>query len=214
MIEHEAKVLDVNELDICNRLDNMGANKILDAVTYIEGYDFEGGLVHVDDNDSALSDRFKEIIKRIETLNADNTMFEQGAYLRLRKEGDKNELIFKQRTESSAQVKSEIEISVPIMTIEWTDVATWLKKQGLKRIVVQEKKRVSYTYGQYRYDIDTWPGIPTYLEVEGPSQEAVMDAVALVGIPQDKAVSLSAAEVFRIYGIENPRRLIFSENQL
>lgn len=210
MLEHEAKILNVNEKELQQKLENLGAKKILDDITYIEGYDFDPTTKFTDYD---YPGKFNEIVDAIERLRGASDMFSQGAYLRLRKEGAKFELIFKQRVRDDGGVKSEIEISVPIQETEWEDTANFLRHSGLKRIVLQEKKRISYLYSPYRYDIDTWPGVPTYLEVEAPTPEEVIEAVALLGFAQSEAVSISAAEVFKIYKISNPRHLLFNEEK-
>lgn len=208
MLEHEAKILNVNEQELQQKLEGLGAEKILDDITYIEGYDFDSTAEFTG---SDFPEKFSEIVDSIEQLRGSSDMFSQGAYLRLRKEGTKFELIFKRKVKGEGGVKSEIEISVPIQESEWQDTANFLQDLGLKRIVLQEKKRTSYLYSPYRYDIDTWPGVPTYLEVEAPTPEGVIEAIALLGFAQSEAVSMSAAEVFEMYGIRNPRYLVFSE---
>lgn len=210
MLEHEAKILNINATEVKNTLETLGATKILDATTYIEGYDFDASL---EVTPIQVPKKFQEIAQHIEKLRTSQDMFSQGAYLRLRQEGEKFELIFKQKVNGNQGVKSEIEISVLIQEEEWSNVVTLLAGLGLSRIVLQEKKRVSYSYPPFRYDIDTWPGVPTYLEVEAPSPEEVIAAIALLGISQDQALSISAAEVFEMYGIENPRHLVFGEEK-
>ena len=38
----------------------------------------------------------------------------------------------------------------------------------------QEKERISYQFQGHEIDIDTWPGIPTYFEVEGTSEQGII----------------------------------------
>lgn len=210
MLEHEAKILEVNEAEISGKLEKLGAKKILDDVTYIEGFDFDGISAN---SNITVPEKFSQIAEHIDALRGSTDMFSQGAYLRLRREGSRYELIFKQKVKGGGGVKSETEISVEITEAEWQQTAEVLRGMGLKRIVLQEKKRVSYKYAPYRYDIDTWPGVPTYLEVEAPTPEGVMEAIALLGLAQQDAVSMSAAEVFDIYGVKNPRHLVFSQEK-
>lgn len=206
MLEHEAKILNIDKSEIQKKLENLGAKKILDDVTYIEGYDFDSAS---DSTSVIIPKKFQYLVDQVENLRKSADMFSKGAYLRLRREGDKFELIFKQKIGNSGGIKSEIEISVPILEDEWDTTTKMLTGMGLKRIVLQEKKRVSYIYSPYRYDIDTWPGVPAYLEVEAPSPEGVLEAIVLLGFSQKEAVSMSAAEVFEMYEIDNPRYLVF-----
>jgi adenylate cyclase class IV len=208
MLEHEAKILNVDENEIQKKLESLGAKKILDDVTYIEGYDFDPAA----DLDSIdVPEKFRSIIENIDHLRNSRDMFSQGAYLRLRQEGNQFELIFKQKVEGINGIKSEIEISIPILRKEWASTTRLLVSLGLRQVALQEKRRVSYIYPPYRFDIDTWPGVPTYLEVEAPSREEVLQAIALLGFSQESAMSMSAAEVFELYGIDNPRHLVFGE---
>ena len=207
-IEHEAKILNVDIDAVRARLENLGAQKILEDTTYMEGFEFNPESQSVS---LTVPQQFREIINAIDKLRATGNMFSQGAYLRLRREGSKYELIFKQRCALDSVVKSEVEISVLIHKDEWDTVVKMLESLGLSRIAVQEKKRISYEHGDTRYDVDTWPGVPPYVEVEAPSAQAVLEAVALLGFADSDAVSLSAAEVFKKYGIVNPLYLTFAE---
>lgn len=41
--------------------------------------------------------------------------------------------------------------------------------------------------GGVTYDFDTWPDLPTFLEIEGSSEAAVKEAVAGLGLDYDQA---------------------------
>ena len=52
-------------------------------------------------------------------------------------------------------------------------------------------------------DIDTWPKIPTYLEIEGISEEEVYNTLELIGIPREKTTALDVQSIYReIYNID------------
>ncbi len=53
----------------------------------------------------------------------------------------------------------------------------------------QEKDRASFTYKDWRFDIDTYPGIPTYLEIEGKDEAHIKEAMALLKLENYTAVS-------------------------
>lgn len=48
---------------------------------------------------------------------------------------------------------------------------------GLEQYARQEKYRTSWTYQDWRFDLDEYPGMPPYLEIEGSSEESIQDAV-------------------------------------
>ena len=46
-------------------------------------------------------------------------------------------------------------------------------------------------------DIDSWPYIPTYLEIEGKSEESVKKMMDLLEVDKTKATSLDVQGVFK-----------------
>ena len=68
---------------------------------------------------------------------------------------------------------------------------------------IQENKRIRYDLNGVEVDIDTWPKIPTYLEIEGTSEEEVYNTLELLGIPKEKATALDVQGIYKeIYGID------------
>jgi adenylate cyclase class 2 len=52
-------------------------------------------------------------------------------------------------------------------------------------------------------DIDSWPMIPTYMELEGPSIEKIKEVEELLEVDKDKITTLYADEIAsEIYGID------------
>ena len=52
-------------------------------------------------------------------------------------------------------------------------------------------------------DIDTWPMIPTYMELEGPSVEKVKEVEELLGVDKSKITTLYSDEIAsEIYGVD------------
>lgn len=59
----------------------------------------------------------------------------------------------------------------------------------------QEKKRHTFTLAGVAIDIDTWPKIPTYVEIEGESEALVREVSEKLGMDWSKAVFKSAGKV-------------------
>lgn len=210
-VEVEVKVLGVDADLILQALENLGAKKTLDDITYIEGFDFilENQKKF---NPKEASQRFSKLFSAIEKISSGvNTLISQGAYLRIRKEGSKCEVILKTPVEKKVHdVKSEREISIPIRQSEWNDVRAELIATGLARIAVQEKKRISFFYRELnvRYDIDTWPKIPPYLEVEGKDKATITEALKRIKLDIAQSTPMTGKQVFEKYNID-PTNLIF-----
>lgn len=49
-----------------------------------------------------------------------------------------------------------------------------LKELGYDPKGFQENRRIQYTFNGVEIDIDFWPLIPTYLEIEGNTEEEVL----------------------------------------
>jgi len=53
---------------------------------------------------------------------------------------------------------------------------------GLEKYAHQEKDRVSFTLKDWRFDLDQYPKMPAFIEIEGDSEQHVRDAITLLGL--------------------------------
>lgn len=108
---------------------------------------------------------------------------------------------------SDIQQMLETEMVVPSME-ETNDL---LEALGYSHKSYQEKRRTTYLLNNYEIDIDTWPGIPTYMEIEGNSKEDLNQVLNLLGYTMEDTVSCTADEIYKLYGIDifNIRELKF-----
>ncbi|MER7793018.1 CYTH domain-containing protein [Streptomyces sp. NPDC097640] len=105
-------------------------------------------------------------------------------WLRLRDEGGKTTLTLKQVTDAThINGTTEIEIEVDDLTM----TAELLTALGLRQVRYQQNYREEWQLDGVTYDFDTWPELPTFLEIEGASERAVRDAVASLGLDYDQA---------------------------
>ena len=74
-----------------------------------------------------------------------------------------------------------------------------LEKVGLKLHREQEKRRHTFKLDEVTVDIDSWPGVPTYVELEGPSEEAIREASEKLGYDWSKAIFANARMVLEKY---------------
>lgn len=118
---------------------------------------------------------------------------------RIKTEADKIILCYKHRTSKQVHKVAE-EHEVEVSSLE--TACKILEGIGLVCVNVREKDRTSYVYQNIRFDIDQWPRIPVYVEVESTSHELVDKGVALLGFPQSRAMPLTWVDVFKMYGID------------
>ncbi|MEU6661779.1 class IV adenylate cyclase [Streptomyces sp. NPDC046821] len=105
-------------------------------------------------------------------------------WLRLRDEGGKTTLTLKQvsdATHINGTTEIEIEVSDLVRTAEL------LGALGLRQVRYQQNYREEWQLGGVTYDFDTWPDLPTFLEIEADSEDAVRKAVAELGLDYTEA---------------------------
>ena len=96
-------------------------------------------------------------------------------FLRLRTKGGKTTLTYKDRQsphEPSAHGTEEIEFEVSDPNL----ALALLDRLGFEPFRYQQKKRHSFSLGSVTVDIDTWPKIPTYVELEGDTEDDIKEA--------------------------------------
>lgn len=120
-------------------------------------------------------------------------------WIRLRTNGKKTTLTIKNVETSNIDGTRELEVVVD----DFDTTNDILNELGYIPKGLQENKRIRYDLNGVEVDIDTWPGIPTYLEVEGSSEEEVYHTLDLLGIPRDRSTSLDVQSIYiEIYGID------------
>jgi adenylate cyclase class 2 len=119
---------------------------------------------------------------------------EGGAWIRLRDEGTRCTLTLKQVTDStSIDGTTEIETEVTDLPA----MAEILSRLGLHEVRYQENYREDWRWGEIAFDFDTWPGLPTFVEVEGPDEASVREAVGAVGLDYSQARFGSVDEIYK-----------------
>lgn len=69
-------------------------------------------------------------------------------------------------------------------------------RAGLSFGLDQENYREEWTLGAVIFDLDTWPGLPTFLEVDGPDKDTVRGTVDGLGLDLARASLGSVDEVY------------------
>lgn len=74
-----------------------------------------------------------------------------------------------------------------------------LKSCGLRPKSEEESYRETWEYGDVEICIDTWPWIPTFVEVEGPSEKSVWETAEKLGLKREKAKFGSVDTTYQHY---------------
>ena len=121
-----------------------------------------------------------------------------GKWIRLRTNGDKTTLTIKNIVSSTIDGTQELEIIVD--DFEKTNLI--LNELGFVAKGYQENRRRQYVLNWVEIDIDSWPMIPTYLEIEGKSEEDVYLVLEKLGISKDTATSRDVEGIYLDYGYD------------
>lgn len=123
----------------------------------------------------------------------ENDALEGGAWVRLRDEGTRSTLTLKQVTDSTTidgTTEVETEVADPRAMSEI------LSRLGLREVRYQENYREEWRLGKVLFDFDTWPGLPTFVEIEGPDEASVRQAATTLGLDYALARFGSVDEIY------------------
>lgn len=154
--EIETKILDINAAAVKNKLAELGAQKTQETRLFVDWYQTKG-----------------------EKEGSANW------FLRIRSNSEgKHEVTWKgdPKTVGIAKVRREINFLVE----EPQKVADLFEGIGLEKYAHQEKDRVSFSFKDWHFDIDTYLGVPPYLEIEGKSEEHLKEGMKLLGLENNR----------------------------
>jgi len=107
-----------------------------------------------------------------------------GGWVRVRDEGDKITLTYKKTSERTLQGTKEISIIVN----DFEKTCEFLEAIGMMEKSYQETKRERWKYKGVEITIDTWPWIPTFIELEGSNEEIVKEVARDLELDWEKAM--------------------------
>ena len=168
--------------------------------------------MHTEIEERILEIDVEKTIKKLDELGAvkkgewfyrrytyDFTPKRESEWIRLRTNGEETTLTYKNVETREIDGTKELEISVD----DFDETNEFLKILGYEYKNYQENKRIRYMLDDVEIDIDTWPMIPTYMELEGPSIEKIKEVEKLLEVDKDKITTLYADEIAsEIYGID------------
>ncbi len=132
---------------------------------------------------------------------SDTRLNKNHSWVRLRTDGNHTTLTFKSSgkfdKDNSDVAMQEIETTVD----SYDKTSEILKNIGLEIMREEKNKRVRYKKGKVVFDIDLWPQIPPYIEIEAESFEEARKAAAELGFDPTKGLNCTPAKVYADYGI-------------
>lgn len=121
-------------------------------------------------------------------------------WIRLRQAGEECSLTIK-KILSKDKIDGTEELEIKVSNFDMTNKI--LQELGYEPYNYQENRRTRYYLNGIEIDIDTWPLIPTFVEVEGKSVDEVIDTIALLGKNREDITTLDIQSIYlEKYGID------------
>ncbi|MGY2029828.1 class IV adenylate cyclase [Nocardia gipuzkoensis] len=128
----------------------------------------------------------------------DITPGDESKWIRLRDNGNGTTLAVKQITSDAIDGTHEVEVSVD----DFAATNALLELLGFTAKSYQETKRVSFELDGAQLELDTWPRIPPYLEIEAATKDEVVRIAGLLGFAEADLTGENTIKIYARHGID------------
>ncbi|HEY2792281.1 MAG TPA: CYTH domain-containing protein [Micromonosporaceae bacterium] len=125
----------------------------------------------------------------------------RGRWIRLRSDGTACSLAVKEIVADAVDGTKEVEVAVE----DFDRCADLLERMGFTAKAYQENHRTRFALGDVTLDLDQWPGIPLYLEIEGPDADSVHAVLARLGLPTAALTFANVVDIYAAHGVDIDR---------
>lgn len=140
-------------------------------------------------NDLGAQNRGEDTLEEIIFYDKEQTWKDK--FVRLRKTKDLITMTYKHHKSETVEGAEEIEFCVS----DIIKAEEFLEKIGLVAFRHQQKKRHTFFLNEVIVDIDTWPKIPTYVELEGGSESLIKKVAHELNLNWEDAIFENARTV-------------------
>lgn len=126
-----------------------------------------------------------------------------GGWARVRDEGDKVTMSYKQVDDLTLHGVKEVVVGVS----SFEGACSFCAAIGLEEKAYQETKREMWHFGNSEITIDTWPWIPTFVELESQSEEEIKALATKLGFDWKDALHGSVEYAYQKYFDVKPEEL-------
>ena len=144
----------------------------------------------------AVCEQPMRIMRRV-AIHNDFMRTGKDSFLRVRDEGYRVTMTYKQFDDLSVDGAKEIEVEVS----SFEDTVAILEQAGLQQHTAQETKRENWRLGTVEIMLDEWPWLKPYIEIEGESEEELKNLAEKLGFNWKEAVF---GDVMAAYRVEYP----------
>ncbi len=162
--EYEVRVLEIDQTEMIEKLESLGASRIFSTLQKRYVYDFHP--------------------------------VQDSKWIRLRTNGQKTTLTIKDIQKKTIDGTKELEIVVD----DFEKTNQILLELGYTPKGFQENRRIQYNLDGVEIDLDTWPMLPTYMEIEGKDEKEVYQAMEKLEISKEEITTLDVEGIYEFYG--------------
>lgn len=123
---------------------------------------------------------------------------DESRWIRLRDNGSNATLAVKHIRHDGIDGTDEIEVEVE----DFDATNALLGMLGFTPKAYQENLRTSFRLRGAQVEIDEWPMIPAYVEIEGRDRQHVVEVAARLGFTEDQLTGENTTKVYARYGID------------
>ncbi len=132
----------------------------------------------------------ERMMRRVVVRN--QLMTEKNAFLRVRDEGYRTTITYKQFDADSIDGAKEYEVIVS----DFDEAINIFKESGLVYDTYQESRRENWRLGNVEIMLDQWPWLNPYMEIEGPAEADVRHVAAQLGLDWKDALFGGVANIY------------------
>jgi adenylate cyclase class 2 len=164
--------------------------------------EIEAKFVNCDHNDirrklqklDAVCEQPMRLMRRVIMDYPDERLGSVQAWLRVRNEGNKVTVTYKQDAARSFGSAKEIETTVG----SYEQTIALFEKLGLCVQSRQESQRETWKVGEVEVVLDIWPWLNPFIEIEGPTEQSVQDVAKQLNLNWQTAVFGTVTTVYKI----------------
>ncbi len=130
-------------------------------------------------------------MKRVTFQN--DFMCQKSGWIRVRDEGDRITVAYKQTDSFDIDGTKEIEIDVE----NFEAAVEIFRNIGLGGESFQESRRESWQFGEVQIELDEWPWLDSFIEIEAPNEQLVSDMAIRLGLNMSESLSGDVMVAYR-----------------
>lgn len=173
MNEVEVKVLDIDKTEVEKQLTKLGAEKTYEGRLSVDWF-----------------------------WRTEDTEGNEPWFLRVRSDSSgRAEVTWKARSQHGIYSRKHKEINIPLPNHE--DMKELFLEIGLVLYAHQEKDRTSYALRDWKFDIDQYPGMPVFMEIEGKDNAHIKEALELLKLIRNRTWVDGERKLIKdVYGLD------------